>query len=62
MKLDRRSTTGSDCRPRAVVVLSLLVQLLMSLNVRSSDVAAVHLPLKQTLAGACSTDGCICYG
>jgi len=52
VKPDSLSSTGSDVRSRAVVVMSLLVQLLASRDVRAVDVdAGVHLPLKQALTG-----------
>lgn len=56
IKFRMLSTTGSDCRSRVFLVSSLLIQLLLSGDVRASDNDALRHPLKQTFAGACNNN------
>ena len=50
------STTGSDCRSRTFVVLSLLIQLSLVSDVQAADDDTLRYPLKQTFTGARSND------
>ena len=52
VKFSRPTATGSDCWSRDMVVISLFIQLLISRDIRASDVNEVHYPLKQAITGA----------
>jgi len=52
VKVGRLPTTGSDYRSRALIILSLLVQLLMSRDTRASEINVDHYRLKRTFTCA----------